>query len=194
MKTTPFAVFVSVFSLFQPAAAQGADPGFYAFVDVGRAEADRALSVAERIDSNEFSFAIGAGMSLGPHFAVQAGYHDFGDFEAIVGCPPDVFCITDTNISIVPFARDQVEVDGFSIELIGTLPLERWPVALFAKAGAVAWDTDWDANSHLDESGTDLLLGVGAAWSPVKHWTVRISYEDVDLDVSSITLGTAFNF
>jgi opacity protein-like surface antigen len=68
------------------------------------------------------------------------------------------------------------------------------PIGLFAKVGAVAWDSDWRSNEILNESDTDLMLGGGVDWMPSDRLSVRLAYQDIDMDIRSVTLGAAFHF
>jgi DNA repair ATPase RecN len=73
----------------------------------------------------------------------------------------------------------------------GLLVLRR---EVFAKVGAVAWDSDWRSNEILNESDTDLMLGGGVDWMPSDRLSVRLAYQDIDMDIRSVTLGAAFHF
>jgi opacity protein-like surface antigen len=87
-----------------------------------------------------------------------------------------------------------VNLDGVSVQIVGTMPLNTVPLQLFGKLGAMAWDSNWRQNSRLDESHTDLLYGVGVNWAPTDRWGMHLEYQKLDLDVRSFTLGTTFRF
>jgi opacity protein-like surface antigen len=170
------------------------EPGFYAFAGLGSAKSERALNAVERFDGDDFSYQLGLGFSINRYFAVQAAYHDFGKVDAIAGCPPELLCIADPGTGIVPSSPDTVNLDGVSVQIVGTMPLNTVPLQLFGKLGAMAWDSNWRQNSRLDESHTDLLYGVGVNWAPTDRWGMHLEYQKLDLDVRSFTLGTTFRF
>ena len=179
-------------SAVAPAAAQ--ESGWFAFVDLGKADAERFVGEVDVIDGDDVSWDIGLGYAFSPYLALQFAYHDFGDLDAIAGCPPELLCIADDGTPIQASSPDTAKVDGLSLVLVGNYPLPNLPFGLFAKAGAVDWDSDWTGNTFLDESGTDLLLGAGVSWAPSDRVTMKLAYEYADIEVRSVTLGAAFRF
>lgn len=175
-----------------PAGAQ--DPGFFAFADVGKADAERFVGEVDVIDGDDFSWDLGVGYSFSRFVALQFAYHDFGDVEAIAGCPPDLLCIADDGTPIQASSPDTVKVEGLSLAIVGNYPLPNLPIGLFAKIGAIDWDSDWEGNTFLDESGTDLILGAGVSWAPSERVTLKLAYEEADIEIKSVTLGAAFRF
>jgi opacity protein-like surface antigen len=176
------------------AEAFAADSGFYASVGVGRAHSERSVSSFESFDGDDFSYELGVGYRFGRHLAIQAAWHDFGGVGAIINCPPELLCIADPGTNVVPTVLDEASVDGLSLQLVGTLPLAELPVELFAKAGAMRWDSDWRHNPGLNESGTDFMYGLGVNWNAGDRWSLQLAYQDVDLDVRSFNLGASFRF
>jgi OOP family OmpA-OmpF porin len=175
-----------------PALAQ--DSGFYAFVDIGRADVERPVGDIDAIKGDDVTFDIGGGYSFGRYLSLQAAYHDFGEISGTVGCPPDLLCVADDGVTLVDESPDKISIDGYSIQVIGKYPLGELPIGLFAKVGAVAWDSDWRSNEILNESDTDLMLGGGVDWMPSDRLSVRLAYQDIDMDIRSVTLGAAFHF
>lgn len=174
--------------------ASGAESGFYAFAGLGSAQSERALNGFEGFDGDDFSYDLGFGFSINRYFAVQAGYHDFGEVDAIAGCPPELLCIAGPGTDFVAFSPDTVNLDGISLQFVGTMPLDTVPIEFFGKLGAMAWDSDWRQNAHLDESETDLMYGIGVSWAPADRWAMRLEYQKIELDVESFILGATFRF
>jgi len=174
--------------------AMCADSGFYASVGVGRAQSERSISSFEKFDGDDFTYEMGFGYHFGRYFGVQLAYHDFGEVEAIIGCPPELLCIADPVTGLVPTVSDEAAVDGASLQLLGTVPLAELPIELFGKVGAVRWDSDWRHNPRLDESGTDFMYGLGINWRAADRWSLQVAYQDVELDVRSFILGANFRF
>lgn len=168
--------------------------GFYAVANLSHADVERGVGAVDRIDGNNTGYALGLGYSVNRHLAVQATYRDFGEFGATVGCPIDVFCVADTTISVAPFSTDKVSIDGYTLELVGTMGLRDWPVGVSGKIGMMSWDTDWRTNSQLDESANNLLVGVGAHWTPVPRLRWQLDYERIEMDAQTISSGITVRF
>lgn len=175
-----------------PAMAQ--DSGFYAFVNVGQADAERVVGAVNVIDGDDVTYDLGAGYTFGRYLSVQAAYHDFGEMNAIAGCPPEVLCIADDGTTIIAFSPDEASIDGVSLQLIGRYPLQSVPVDFFAKVGTIAWDSDWRHAPGVNESETDFMFGGGASWRAIDRVSVQLQYEKVNLDMESFTVGATFHF
>lgn len=168
--------------------------GVYGYAEVGHADVERAVGSVDRIDGNNTAYTLGVGYAFTPAIALQVAYRDYGEIGATVGCPPDLLCVADTSVSLVPFSNDRVDLKGASMEVVGTWPLRQWPVALTGKAGVLAWDADGKHHRQLNQSGNDWLLGVGARWAPTARWTVQLGYEHVDMDIRALNGGVSFRF
>jgi hypothetical protein len=116
---------------------------------------------------------------------VEGGYHDFGEPIGFAGCPIEVFCIQ-------AFVPEAVSIEGWSASLVATTSLIE-QVEVFGKIGFMSWDADARSPS-LNDSGNDLLYAVGLVWNASKRWGVRASYEKVELDIESATLGAIYRF
>jgi len=176
-------------------AASPEGTGFYVFVEVGHSDVDRDVGSVDRIRGDNMSLHVGAGYEITPIWAVQLTYSDLGGIDASVGCPPDFFCIAQPGIALVPFSSAKADIDAFSLELRASYPVPRYPLAVFAKLGVAAWDSDWRSNSVLNESGNSLLYGAGVLWTPDNSaWGLTLSYEHINLDVQSLKAGAMLRF
>ena len=175
--------------------ASAASSGLYAFLDVGNSDVDRFVSSVDRIDGDETSLGVGIGYQFVPNWSVQISYVDLGEVSATVGCPPDFFCIAAPGTTLLPFSPDTADINGFAVELLGSYPISGYPLAVFGKVGVMDWNSDWRFNSAFDESKTDLVYGLGLKWTPDgSRWGLAISYDEVDMDIKSVKIGTTFQF
>lgn len=173
-----------------------ADTGYFVVASVGDSSADLDSLFLPLLSDDDRSFEIGIGYVFNPHLAVQAGYHDFGEFDGeIASCPPDTFCLLPLAI---PF---QVDVSGWSLRVTGGYPLgERF--ATFASVGVLVWDADLRfvledglvSFSSIGNEGDDLMYEAGLRWRLSDRWNIQASYEKVNLDIESTKLGVLFRF
>lgn len=157
-----------------PAAA--ADKGIYLGASVGESGVDvNSLDFS----ANATGYKVIAGWRFLDWLAVEGNYIDFGTGHDTV-------------------AGDDIKTnsDGLSLSAVGFLPLG--PVDLFARVGAISW------NSHLSSSGigkfgdngTDLTYGVGAQFR-ILSLSLRAEYEIFDLpgqDVDMLSIGLTYTF
>lgn len=176
-------------------AAWAGDSPWFARGKFGQADADAVLGAAaggRTVDDEDGSAAVEAGYRFGRHLAVQAGYHDLGEHEALpIPCPPSEIC------PLILFEPATAEVTGVSLALVPSLPLgER--LSLFAKVGAI----DWEAELVSDVSGRtldtvddiDLLAGVGVGYDFPSGLLLQLELEGFDLDVLALTAGIGWRF
>ena len=172
------------------AAAHG-EIGPYAGVSVGQSRVDVSLQDVGgadfSIDDDDFAWKVYFGVELAGPLAIEGGYRDLGQ-------------ITDgTEVLQV-----SAESDGLDLFAVALLPLG--PVALFAKGGIIAWDSEVETSSapglgipnlRLSDSGTDPAWGVGIKFE-VGKFAVRGEFErfEVDLpdDLSMLSVGISYEF
>lgn len=173
-----------------------ADTGFFAVVNVGDSSADLDSFFLPLLSDDDRSFEIGGGYVFNRHLAVQAGYHDFGEFDGeIAACPPDTFCVSPP---VIPF---RVDVSGWSLRVTGSYPLGQ-RFAAFASVGVLVWDMDLQFmlgdNQAIFSSnrteGDDAMYEAGLRWRLSDRWNLQASYEKVHLDLDSTKLGVLFRF
>lgn len=180
-------------------AARAGDSPWFARAKFGQAEADAKLGepvFGRRIDDDDGTAAIELGYRFGPHLAVQAGYHDLGEYEALeYPCPPGDVCPEVGGT--IPFELATVELTGVSLALVPRLPLgERF--SAFAKAGVI----DWEAKLVSDVGGRtidtfddrDLLLGVGVGYDLPSGLGFQLELEGFELDARALTAGIGWRF
>lgn len=126
------------------------------------------------------------GYQFNRHFALEAGYVDFGRTTA-----------TGTVLGI-PFSA-RARADAFEALAVGTLPLhERF--ALFGKAGLFRWDGDISATVAgvtvgAGDKDTDFTWGVGLKYSFAKNVAARLEFQRYDdLDVKLWSIGLQLRF
>jgi hypothetical protein len=111
---------------------------------------------------------------------VEGGYVDFGS-------PSDGF----------PGFRASADASG--VNLWGVAGVDIGPVGVFGKLGAIAWDLDGRTtgivNQSIDESGTDLGLGVGAKFM-LLSLEFRAEYEHYQIEdgVDMVSVGVNWVF
>ncbi|MGD2054775.1 MAG: outer membrane beta-barrel protein [Gammaproteobacteria bacterium] len=161
------------FFLGMPAVAvAGADSGFYIGAGVG----DASVKEAD-FDASDSAYKIFGGYNIGfiplVDFAVEASYVDFGNPSTDAG---------------------NVEVKGFNA--YGLAGLSFGPFGVFAKAGALSWDSDATFGTLTEsDSGTDPAYGVGARFA-IGSFAVRAEYEvyDLDADLDMVSVSGVFTF
>lgn len=158
----------SAFLCVPAASIAGADSGFYVGGGVGSAATKVDSSPNEPdFDESDTAYKIFGGYNIGfiplVDFAVEASYVDFGS-------------PSDSNIN--------VDVKGF--DAFGLAGLSFGPFGVFAKAGAVKWDSDTIDGS---DSGTDPAYGVGVRFA-IASFSVRAEYERFDLKQANIDMAT----
>jgi len=154
------------------AAVAGADSGFYIGAGVGDATVEDT-----NFDESDSAYKIFGGYNIGfiplVDFAVEASYVDFGSPSSSAG---------------------RVEVTG--LNAYGLAGLSFGPFGVFAKAGAINWDTDSTVgNRSSSKSGTDSAYGIGARFA-LGSFSVRAEYEryDLDIDLDMVSVSGIFTF
>lgn len=154
-----------------PAAAQlttggVAAPNFYIGAGVGLADFEDDAEAEDlpdvRISDDDTAYKFFGGYRWTENFGIEGGYRNFG--EAGNG----------------PFS---VETDGFDVAGVGFLPVG--PVDLFAKGGALFWDTDGSGGLP-DDDGTDLMYGVGGQLN-LGRLFLRLESEWFEMDLPEDT-------
>ena len=164
-----------------------AQDGFYLMGALGSSDSSVNLGGINRVDGNDDSYAVGVGYAFSNNFSIEAGYHGFGTQNAQTNCPPGFACI------LIPL-RTEADVTGISLSLIGSIPVsDRFDV--YGKIGLLSWDIDFSGiSSAFNDSGEDLLYGVGLTWSMDERWKLFLEYSRVDLDVDAGNVGVRFSF
>lgn len=159
----------------------------YVFASYGESDSEFSVTSNDTIQGDDKSYEIGFGYAFSKHLAVEGSYQNFGDPDGFAGCPPEVLCI-----AIVPFSREPVEIDGWAVALRGSVPFTD-SLSGFARLGLLAWDASAQT-PVLNDSGTDLLYGVGFAADYNESFGLQLAYERVELDIDTVKLGARFRF
>jgi hypothetical protein len=130
-----------------------------------------------KLNDQDFAYKLFAGYRFG-FLAIEGGYRDLGKVEDKEG---DIVFRTETT--------------GLDLALLGMLPIG--PVDVFARAGAIVWDSEWYAgNIGSTESDTDFMWGVGGAFR-LGGLGIRLEWEQFEIDPDSIGMlsaGVTFTF
>jgi len=158
--------------------AQAQDTGFYVGGSVGQGFVDEGV-----YDDDDTAFTGFVGYDVNQYFGLEAGYVDLGSYR------PEG-----------PAADILPDLDATSAygALVGKIPFSRGFTG-FGKVGAQRWDTDEVVPGLTagDDSGTDVMFGLGVDWAMAPQWSLRgewqrFAVEDADVDV--FTLGVAYHF
>jgi opacity protein-like surface antigen len=167
-------------------AAEDNPGGFYAGVGVGlfNIEVDDVDTVDEldqAFDSDDTVFKVFAGWRFNPFIGVELDYIDLGGPEDTV-----------ENVKV------KAEINGVAPYLIGTLPLG--PIEGFVRVGYYFYDVEINGENlgSVDDSGEDLVYGVGVGLTLFEHLHARLEYEIIDVsevdDANAIWLSGAWRF
>jgi OOP family OmpA-OmpF porin len=142
--------------------------------------------------SNDTGYKLIAGYQFNPYFGVEGGYVALGSVQSngtgtVDVAPADGFLPLEEFATFTDTAR--LRVHGWELAATGTWPLnQHW--SLFGRLGAFRSHTTLDITSNpapplpgdmlteaIHESSTDWTptYGVGANYSPIPHWTFRLS-------------------
>jgi OOP family OmpA-OmpF porin len=179
------------FAFSAPAAAQ--DAGWYIGAAYGMTSFDLDTTgiTNPTVDDSDSGFKIYGGFQFNKHLGAEVGYVDAGKATFSGSAIP--------SLGIGAFTGD-VKVTAITFAGVGTLPLNE-SFALFGKLGLAAWDAKASASvagfaGSADDSGTDLLYGVGARYNLNKNWGLVLEFEKVDTDepVSMTSFGVRYKF
>ncbi|OYY61841.1 MAG: hypothetical protein B7Y50_02985 [Hydrogenophilales bacterium 28-61-11] len=129
------------------------------------------------------------------YFAVEGAYTNLGEASA-------------NSIITVPgpaVANVTVEGEAWTVSALGIFPIGD-KFSLFGRLGVNFWNADVSATATTsgasaalsgDDDGTDMVYGVGAAYSFTPNLSVRGEWERYDLydtDVDRLSAGISWNF
>lgn len=148
------------------------------------------------LDDDDIGGKVFGGYSFTPYLALEGSYFDLGDF--------------DYEARVLPSAvqTGRVSVNGFALDLVGTLPL-RDNLAAFAKVGlndsrlGVTFDGTGPANfSDRTDRETRAKYGVGLQYAINDAFSVRAELERYRINdnrvtrdkVDTLTIGVVYRF
>ena len=161
-----------------------ADSGFYIGAAAGGATQDIELGGPPELEEDDTAFKVFGGYNFETpivDLSVEVGYSDFGEAEL------------DT-------AAGKIVFDPTGINLWGIAGVELGPVDVFAKVGAIAWDTEATTFAgKVSDDGTAFGLGMGVGFD-IGKVQIRGEYElydpsDTEVSMlSMISLGIVYRF
>jgi hypothetical protein len=160
------------------ATAQAADNGFYVGASIGQAGMEDLVDDLD-FDADDTGYKVFAGFRFFDWLGAEASYIDLGS-------PSDEILGEDVN----------GDADAFDAFLVGFLPITTFDV--FAKVGAVAWDSRFDIEDVDfvdDDDGVDLAYGVGAQFR-LGSAALRAEYERFEFgrDADMVSVGVSWTF
>ncbi len=179
-KTLPGLVLAA--ALLSPAAQ--ADFGPFLGASFGSSHLDRDFT-GLNIDTDANAYRIVGGFQLGDYLGIEAGYHNFGDFEE--------------TLDLGGFStRTEVAADGWTLGGTLGLPLSE-QFSLYGRAGVFFWDADvvidgFSINVPEDDNpyyGGGAKVDVTSNLSLVGDWT-RYELDTIESDV--ISVGFEYRF
>ena len=171
---------VSAF-LLTPAVAS-AESGFYMGASIGTSDLNEDFD-GLTIDTDATAFRVIAGWRFNEYFAIEGGYHDFGDFEQTV------------DINGTP-ATASLSADGFTFGIAGALPLSE-KFALTGRLGMFFWDGAAEINnvSQASPEDSNLYYGAGASYAVTERFSLNADWSRYDLEESqSDVLSAGFQY
>jgi hypothetical protein len=190
------AAIVASIGLLAPPNAYAHDNGLYISLKYGTTdvEADFGDAFDQVIDGDDDSQTIEAGYRWSRFFAVQVGYHDFGDIPGI-GTP----CDEDDEVCIPVEVPIESESTAWSLSLVPQLPLGK-RFSVFGKVGIVAVETEIndviDAVDFLEDdfSEDDVIWGAGLRLQVIGPLQIFYEYEGIADNYETQSFGATWQF
>ncbi|MEQ1591200.1 MAG: outer membrane beta-barrel protein [Thiobacillaceae bacterium] len=187
-------------------AAMAADSGWYAGVSLGQSKADVSASdlkstlvaagytgVVASVDNTDTGWKLFGGYQLNKNIGFEAAYVNLGSltvnatYATPAGSP----------------ARANIDVDGFQLSAVGTLPLND-AFAVFGKVGAFFSKLDQTGTGAFAASAstdnTDWTYGLGGNWQFNQNIGLRAEWErfqglgSAKKDTDLYSLGVVYHF
>ena len=176
------AVAASLMLLAGPISAQAG--GFFVGGSVGNANLNEDFDGLV-VDDNSTSFRVVAGWRFNDYFALEGGYHNFGDFEQVFNDAGGQSTAT-------------LSADGFTLGATGSVPVsERF--ALTGRAGMFFWNGTAEINnvSQATPEDSNLFLGAGVSFAVSKRFQLTADWTRYELEsaVSGVfSVGLQYQF
>lgn len=163
-------------------------------IDVTASDFDGGSFTSDSFDDSDSTFRIFAGYNLNDSIAIEAGYTDLGSYS-LAGS----FDGSDPDLPAGPTSAT-FDVTGWEFSAVGSLPLTE-QISLLGRLGFIMWDTDvdvttTDGSGSDSDDGTNILYGVGGAYSFTDNLDARLEYTrydaDDNIDVFSASLVMKF--
>jgi hypothetical protein len=189
------AALAALIALLVPPRAQAHENGLYVSLKYGTTDVDASFGDAfdQVIDGDDDSKTIEAGYRWSSHFAIQAGYHDFGTAPGF-GTP----CDEDAEVCVPIDIPVEAETTAWSLALVPQLPLGK-RLSIFGKVGAIALETEVrdrdDVADFLEDfDEEDVIWGAGLRLQIFGPIQVFYEYEGVGEDYETQSFGASWQF
>lgn len=175
------------------ACAAQAQAQLYLGAGFGRSEVDEEVTIGlidtGTVDATDTGFKVFGGYRINTWYALESAYVDLGEVTYSGAFGADA--VTDGS----------VEVSGATVGPVVFLPLNP-SFEVFGKAGLFIWEAEANditggAPFSSTEDGTDLYLGVGAAWSFTPNLVWQAEWEAFrmdDIDAGLLSLSLVYRF
>ena len=147
------------------------------------------------VDDSDSGWTILGGVRLQKHFAIEAGYIDYGEFS--------INATSDGTGSIFAPGPVNAEISatGFSVSALGLIPVGE-QFDLFGRIGYFSIDADSAVTNSAtgrvtdSDSDDDLLYGVGAQYNFRAPFTLRVEWRryQAQEDVDFMSIAGFFRF
>jgi OOP family OmpA-OmpF porin len=153
------------------------------------------------IDDNDTGWKVFGGYEFTPNWAIEAAYVDLGEitteFSATLA-PDDLPQFVSDAAAIHPYMAS-----GFALTGVGKFDISQ-TVVVFGKIGLFNWDAEGNVKEtgsgqlvKLDDSGTNLVYGLGISYEVSPQFGIRAEWESYDVDWDKINLfsvGVEYRF
>jgi OOP family OmpA-OmpF porin len=159
-----------------------AGEGFYAGASIGSAELDGDFDGLD-IDDSATAYRLVGGWWVNRYLALEAGYHNFGDFE-------QSFNVNGTS------SEARLSADGYTLGVQVSYPLTSM-VAVFGRAGAFFWDGEAEINnlSQASPEETNPYLSLGVSYALTDNLSLNGDWTGYELESSnSYVFSLGFQF
>jgi hypothetical protein len=191
----PSAALLAALALLAPARASAHDNGLYVSLKYGTTDVQASFGDAFKkvVDGDDNSKTIEVGFRFSPHFAIQGGYHDFGDVPGFG--PPCSDNAEACGPGDVPLDS---ETKAYSLEIVPQLPLGK-RLSIFVKGGIVRTKSELtDAEGNFDFSedfdDNDVIYGAGLRFGLFGPLQIFYEYEWIGSDFETQSFGATFQF
>lgn len=203
MKKVLLALLVTLF-LFTAQNVLAADTGWYAGVGFGQSSVDTGVSATTgtaSLDEEDSALKVFGGYNFNKYAAIEFQYLDAGE-ASLTGNTGDTFVSGGTTfVFTANNVKIATEAVSFGVSGVFTYPAHQY-FKPFVKIGLHSWELEATASSGVTSSsattdGTDLLFGLGARADITDKVSLRVEYENLDLDGDDLTVvsgGVVFNF
>lgn len=167
---------IALMSSFSYANAADIDNTWYIGAGAGQSNYESVDSVSNLGDDSDLAWNAIVGYQLNKYFAIEAGWQDLGTND-------DLHMRYGEGVT----HGEQIDVDGFTLGLVGTLPLnEKW--FLIGEAGAYQYHLahQMSADKYVSATDTAGYMGAGIGYNITDSLAISAKYRRfIDIDESA---------